>query len=126
MVETPSGRAEEGDVGRHAGLERPSGLSTRTWTPKTRLSRSAWVCTLRGVNSARGFVEVTTPLKARSGKGSTVTVTCWPTCDLAQIAFQHIGGEFQLVQVGDGSDRLARRNDFAGVHGNPGDDAGDR
>src|SRR5262245_45406989 len=56
-----------------------SGSSTRNFTPNTWCSRSSFVCTLRGRNSACWRICSTTALNPRSGKASTLTSAISPT-----------------------------------------------
>src|SRR5262249_4753560 len=60
------------------GFRRPSGLSIPILTRKTRLTRSLWVWTFRGVNSASEAISVIRPAKACPGNASTVTRAVWP------------------------------------------------
>src|SRR3990170_2239013 len=64
------------------GLSTPSGFSTASFTAKTCLTRSSFVCTSLGVNSARWLISVTFAANARPGNASTETRASAPSRNL--------------------------------------------
>ena len=98
---------------RHARLQQPSRLSVVTLMRYTSLERSSAVCTLRGVNSAFGEMNVIVPVEPLAGVGHE-------RHRLAERQPRHdrlvdVDVRPGTIEVGDDDDRRARRDQLAGV-----------
>ena len=101
------------------GFNLPSGLSSAISTRNTILTRSSWVWTFLGVNSASLLMCVDGPAEAAPGVGVGGHMRPLAQLHLADASRRHVDHELDVLQVHQGEQRRARQRHLSGMDGLP-------